>query len=96
VIRRFLNRRWYTFFFVQANGSAVSLYAAMKASMCCCNCSTAVKEAPLGDWLCRIENHISTLLSHDDRVGVKWKWTLRCFLSQRSFFLWVLRLSMMT
>ena len=35
-------------------------------------------------------------ISHDDRVGVKWKWTLRCFLSQRSFFLCVLRLSTMT
>jgi hypothetical protein len=47
------------FSLVQTNGSAVSLYAAMKASMCSCNCSTAVKEAPLSDWP-RIENHVST------------------------------------
>jgi NADH-quinone oxidoreductase subunit D len=60
VIRRFSNRRWWTFFLVQTNGSAVSLYAAMKASMCSCNCSTAVKEAPLSDWPCRIENHVSS------------------------------------
>ena len=29
--------------------------------MCSCNCSTALKEAPLSDRLCRIENHASTL-----------------------------------
>jgi hypothetical protein len=45
---------------VEMNGSAVSLYAAMKASMCSCNCSTAVKEVPLSDWPSRIENHVST------------------------------------
>jgi len=54
VTRRFLNRRWWIFFLIQMNGSAVSLYAAMKASMCCRNCSTAVKEAPLSDWPSRI------------------------------------------
>jgi hypothetical protein len=32
---------------------------------------------------------VSTWLSQDDLVGVKWKWTFGCFLSQRSFFLWV-------
>jgi hypothetical protein len=88
-------------FLVQTKGSAVSLYAAMKASMCSCNnaaifqlnrspqpaldieqnpltarmmtncpehqlpinaveCSTAVKEALLSDWPCRIGNHVST------------------------------------
>ena len=46
---RFFAPRWWTFFLVQANGSAVSLYALMKASMCSCNCSTAVKEAPFSD-----------------------------------------------
>jgi NADH:ubiquinone oxidoreductase subunit B-like Fe-S oxidoreductase len=30
-----LNRRWWTFFLVQTNGSAVSLYAVMKASRGC-------------------------------------------------------------
>ena len=39
---------------------------------------------------------ISIRLSHDDRVGVKWKWTFGCFLSQRWHFLWVLRLSRTT
>jgi len=34
--------------------------AAMKASMCSGDCSTTVKEAPLSDWPCRIENHVST------------------------------------
>src|SRR6516164_6887913 len=43
-----------------------------------------------------MENQVSIRLSHDDRVGEKWKWTFGCFLSQRSHFLWVLRLSMMT
>ena len=37
-----------------------------------------------------MENQVSIRLSHDDRVGVKWKWTFGCFLSQRSHFLWVL------
>ena len=43
-----------------------------------------------------MENQVSIRLSHDDRVGVKWKWTFGCFLSQRSHFLWVLRLSRTT
>src|SRR6476620_9550578 len=47
----------------------------MNASMCCCNCSTEVNDAPVSDWPCKMENQVSTWLSHDDRVGVKWKWT---------------------
>src|ERR1700739_432917 len=43
-----------------------------------------------------MENQVSIRLSHDDRVGVKWKWTFGCFLSQRSHFLWVLKLSRTT
>src|ERR1700733_10420951 len=43
-----------------------------------------------------MENQVSIRLSHDDRVGVKWKWTFGCFLSLRSHFLWVLRLSRTT
>jgi hypothetical protein len=27
-----------------------------------------------------MENQVSIRLSHDDRVGVKWKWTFGCFL----------------
>ena len=47
------------FFLGQAKGSALSLYAWMKASMCSCNCSRLVKEAPLSDWPCKMENQIS-------------------------------------
>jgi hypothetical protein len=47
-------------------------------------------------WPWRMENQVSIWLSQDARVGVKWKWTFGRFLSQRSFFLWVLRLSRMT
>jgi hypothetical protein len=37
----------------------------------------------------KIENQISTWLSQEARVGVKWKWTLVWRSSQRSFFgLW--------
>ena len=35
-------------------------------------------------------------LSHDERVGMKWKGVLGCFFSQRSFFLCVLSLLRMT
>jgi hypothetical protein len=31
-------------------GALHALYAWMKASMCCCNWSRLVKEAPLSDW----------------------------------------------
>jgi hypothetical protein len=34
------------------------------------------KGLPLRDWPCRIENQISTWLSQEARVGVKWKLTL--------------------
>jgi len=30
-----------------------------------------------------MENQVSIWLSHDDRVGMKWKWTFGCFFSQR-------------
>ena len=61
------------------------------------SCLTEVKEAPCRDFPCRIENQISTWLSQEARVGVKWKRTLGWRLSQRSFLgLWVLRLSRMT
>jgi hypothetical protein len=33
---------------------------ALRGAMCSCNSLTAVKEAPLSDWLCRMENQIST------------------------------------
>ena len=56
----------------------------MKASMCSLSCLTEVKDAPRSDWPCRIENQISTWLSQDGRVGVKWNWTFGCRLSQRS------------
>jgi hypothetical protein len=48
----------------------------MKASM-------AVKEVPL---TLKDGNQISIWLSQDARVGVKWKWTLGCVFSPRSFF----------
>src|SRR5882757_1662716 len=61
------------------------------------SCLTEVKEAPLRDCAWRIENQISTWLSQEARVGVKWKRTLGWRLSQRSFLgLWVLRLSRTT
>ena len=50
----------------------------MKASMCSRSWLTAVKEAPLSDWPCRMENQVSTWLSHEARVGVKWNLTLGC------------------
>ena len=46
---RFLNCLLCTFFLFYTNCSAFSLYAAMKALMCSCNCSTTVKEAPSSD-----------------------------------------------
>ena len=39
------------------------------------SCWTEVKEAPYRDLPCRIENQISTWLSQEARVGVKWKCT---------------------
>jgi hypothetical protein len=50
----------------------------MKASMCSLSCLTEVKDAPRSDWPCRIENQISTWVSQDARVGVKWNWTFGC------------------
>ena len=41
----------------------------MKASMCSCSWLTAVKEAPLSDWPCRMEDQVSTWLSHEALVG---------------------------
>src|ERR1700724_3192731 len=53
-------------------------------------------EAPRSALPARIENQISTWLSQDARVGVKWKCTFGWRFSQRSFFgLCVLRLSSM-
>jgi hypothetical protein len=37
-----------------------------------------VKEPPCRDFPCRIENQISTRLSQEARVGVKWKCTFGC------------------
>src|SRR5215831_1285803 len=68
----------------------------MNASICSCNSATVVNDAPLSDWFWRMENQVSIWLSHDDRVGMKWKWTFGRFFSQRSHFLWVFRLSRMT
>src|ERR1700756_5581450 len=41
----------------------------MKASMCALSCSIELKEAPCRDFPSRIENQISTWLSHEARVG---------------------------
>src|SRR5258706_3879406 len=69
----------------------------MKVSMWALSWLSELKEAPLSALLARIENQISTWVSHEARVGVKWKRTLGWRASQRSFFgLWVLRLSRMT
>src|SRR6266446_8530974 len=69
----------------------------MKASMCSLSCLTEVKDAPCSDFACRIENQISTCLSQEARVGVKWNCTFGYSLSQRSLLgLWVLRLSSTT
>jgi hypothetical protein len=47
-------------------------FALMKVSMCSPSWATELKEAPCRDLPCRIENKISTWLSHEARVGVKW------------------------
>src|SRR5438874_12867844 len=44
--------------------------------MCSRSWATELKEAPCRDFPSRIENQISTWLSHEARVGVKWKCTL--------------------
>ena len=49
----------------------------MKASICSLSCATEVNEAPCSDCPSRIENQISTWLSQEARVGVKWKRTVR-------------------
>jgi hypothetical protein len=60
------NRAARTLFLVQTKGSALTLYALMYASMCCSSCLRLVKEAPLSDCPCKIENHTSTWLSQDE------------------------------
>ena len=69
----------------------------MKASIAARSWATEVKLAPSSVLRARIENQISTWLSQDAWVGVKWKWTFLCRASHRSRLgLWVLRLSRMT
>jgi len=49
-----------------------------------------LKLAPFNALRVRMPSHISTMLSQEALVGVKWKVTLAWALSQLSFFLWVL------
>src|SRR5277367_3589761 len=69
----------------------------MKASMWALSSATELNDAPASDLPVRMENQISTWLSQEACVGVKWKWTFRWRLSHWSRLgLWVLRLSRMT
>ena len=47
----------------------------MKALMCLRSWATEMKEAPCRGCPSRIENQISTWLSQEARVGVKWNCT---------------------
>ena len=63
----------------------------MKSSICRRSCLIDVNEAPASHLPCKIENQISSWLSQEALVGVKWKRTLGWRSSQAAFFLWVLR-----